>query len=115
MYVFNQSRRLNKPDDFKRLFQRGARLKSTHLISYHDLNALSNARLGVIVPKKVVKSSVQRHQLKRIVRESFRLNQYFLNHHDVVILFIKARADAAVIRSELSTLWLKMNQKYQRS
>ena len=110
MYVFNISRRLYKAPEFRMLFKRGVRFNSKSLIAYAHPNALSNARLGVIVPKKVLKLAVHRHQMKRIVRESFRLNQYYLKTTDVVVFINRPPADSTLIRSELNIVWERIAQ-----
>lgn len=38
-------------------------------------NNRDHARIGIAIPKKIARSSVQRHHLKRLVREVFRLNK----------------------------------------
>ena|SRR3990167_7211479 len=59
---------------------------------------LSYARLGIIVGKKYVKRAVDRNQIKRIVRESFRQHQEKLKNLDIVV----------IVRSECSTLSTKV-------
>lgn len=49
-------------------------------------NDLSLARLGVIVAKRHVKNAVRRNLIKRLIRESFRLNQEALSGFDLVVL-----------------------------
>ncbi len=45
------------------------------------------ARLGVMVPAKAIKTAVRRHQIKRWVRELFRLKlKHVLAGHDAVVL-----------------------------
>jgi ribonuclease P protein component len=47
-------------------------------------NGLDYARLGLIVPKKIISTAVGRNRVKRLIRESFRLNQAELVGLDVV-------------------------------
>lgn len=47
------------------------------------------ARLGIVVAKKNVKLAVARNRLKRIVRESFRLQQQSLHGLDIVVVIKK--------------------------
>jgi ribonuclease P protein component len=45
-----------------------------------------NNRLGLAIAKKRVKLAVQRNRIKRIIRESFRLNQHVLPAIDMVVM-----------------------------
>lgn len=68
-------------------------------------------RLGVIVSKKNVRRAVGRNRFKRIVRESFRLNQTAMAGLDVVVL---ARGPVNKIESKallelLEKLWAKLS------
>lgn len=110
MYVFNKSRRLYKAPEFQTLFKKGARFKSASLIVYAYPNIMSNSRLGVIVPKKVLKLAVHRHHMKRIVRENFRLNQYHFQSNDIVVFINRPPTNSALIRSELDIIWEKIKQ-----
>jgi len=47
-------------------------------------NGLGHARLGLIVPKKIIATAVDRNRVKRLLREAFRLNQHMLGGIDVV-------------------------------
>lgn len=47
------------------------------------------ARLGIVVAKKNVKLAVERNRIKRLVRETFRLQQQHLNGLDVVVVIKK--------------------------
>ncbi len=48
-----------------------------------------NARLGIVVGKRNVKLAVERNKLKRLVRESFRIQQQFLGGLDIVVVIKK--------------------------
>ncbi|WP_221774916.1 ribonuclease P protein component, partial [Citrobacter braakii] len=49
-------------------------------------NGLDHPRLGLVIGKKSVKLAVQRNRLKRLMRDSFRLNQKMLAGLDIVIV-----------------------------
>jgi len=73
-------------------------------------------RLGLVIAKKNVSRAVDRNRVKRILRESFRLNQGLLPAVDIVIL---ARSgvgslDKDAIRIKIDKLWQDLIQKAGR-
>lgn len=49
-------------------------------------NNLSHPRLGFVISKKNIRQAVKRNRVRRIIRESFRLNQDNLPAVDMIIL-----------------------------
>lgn len=49
-------------------------------------NNLGHPRLGFVISKKNVRRAVKRNHVRRIMRESFRLNQHQLPPVDMIIL-----------------------------
>ena len=49
-------------------------------------NRLEHARLGIVVSSRVARSAVSRNRIKRVVRESFRLQQERLMGWDIVVI-----------------------------
>ena len=64
------------------------------------------ARLGLAIAKKNVKKAVQRNKIKRIVRESFRLNKHRLEGFDIVVL---CRQKAALASKKELTMSIQMH------
>jgi ribonuclease P protein component len=79
--------------------------------SYFSLSILDNARtqprLGLAIATRVFGTAVARNTIKRLVRESFRLNQQTLPSIDVVVSARDAarRADARELRASLAKFW----------
>ena len=90
-FGFSVAHRLRRRNDFKRVFRHQNKAAAKHvvvLVSRHGFKFRGPGRLGVVVSSKVNKRAVRRHQLKRWVKELFRLElkqQTF--GMDVVVLF----------------------------
>lgn len=65
-------------------------------------------RLGLAISKRKIKKAVARNRIKRLVRESFRLNQSRLPAIDVVVL-----AKPSVLTAERSVLWESLAKHWQ--
>jgi ribonuclease P protein component len=103
--------RLHHGGQFSRVFNHQQKAAGRHLVvlvrSRHPKGP-QRPRLGLMVPVKAIKLAVRRHQVKRWIRELFRLRlQDILGPHDLVVLL---RADPpaenghAVIDAELLSL-----------
>ena len=75
------------------------KLFGQHFVFFVRENHLHYPRLGFAISVKEVRKSITRNTLKRIVRESFRLNQYHLANFDIVVIASANAASAA--RSDL--------------
>jgi ribonuclease P protein component len=66
--------------------------------------------LGLAIAKKSLRLAVERNRVKRIVRESFRLNQHGLTGVDIVVLSRKgiASANPEKLRKSLDKHWLRI-------
>ena len=85
-HCFTKSNRLIRKSDFKNVFDNGRVFKNSNIVAYILLNGTQNSRLGVIVKKKIG-NAVKRNRIKRLFRESFRINQYHLTRCvDVIII-----------------------------
>jgi ribonuclease P protein component len=67
------------------------------------------ARLGLAISKRKVRKAVARNRIKRLVRESFRLNQANLPAADIVVL-----AKPAAATAERSIIWESLARHWQR-
>lgn len=70
-------------------------------------NSLKNARLGLVVPKKGTAKANDRNQVKRIIREQFRLSQDRLPPIDMVVqVFGKVSKEhlTVTLKEQLGTL-----------
>ncbi len=84
--TFQRELRLVTPNQFNLVFQEPIKAASPNLTILARKNDLSHIRLGLIVPKKVLKKAVDRNHIKRLTRNFFRLNQHDLPPLDFVVI-----------------------------
>ena len=119
-YEFNRESRLLTPGHFQSVFKKPIRFGSRHFTILLTPTSLSddsdkNNRLGLAIAKKRVKLAVQRNRIKRIVRESFRLNQHNLPAIDMVVMVKSGidQLDNKEINQELTKIWRKIIQRHK--
>jgi ribonuclease P protein component len=107
--TFTKAQRLLKPAEFKHVFDQRQSQHNALFGVYTARNTLNHARVGLVVSKKVSKRAVVRNKIKRLVRESFRLQQAALGSIDFVIVAKTPLADVATdtITTTLQPLWSK--------
>lgn len=77
--------RLHKTDEYSSVFAFRRAIKGKFLILHYRPNGLGQARLGVVVAKKLARRANTRNLVKRIVREQFRRRRMCLSAVDMVI------------------------------
>jgi ribonuclease P protein component len=84
---FTKAQRLTKSTDFELVFA-NTRYKagSKHLLVLAITNTQSQARMGLVISKKNVGDAVARNRIKRLCRETFRLQCHALPALDIVVL-----------------------------
>ena len=81
---FSESLKKNK--DFQTVYRKGNSNANRYLVMYVLENHLNKNRLGISVSKKVG-NSIIRHRIKRLIKESYRLNEdRFSRGYDIVII-----------------------------
>jgi ribonuclease P protein component len=106
-FAFGWDSKLRKTDDFSSVFRFKRVLRGTSIDIFFRQNGLSNPRLGMVVPKKVLARAVDRNRVRRILRESFRLSQVSLGGLDVVI-----RVKAPGLNADYRAQWDLFLRKY---
>ena len=75
-----------KNNEFKVVYENGKSYGNKFLVMYVNSNDLDYNRIGISVSKKVG-NSVVRHRIKRLIRESLRLNGSIFNIGlDIVVI-----------------------------
>jgi ribonuclease P protein component len=111
---FAAAKRLHQPAEFRAVRLRGRRFAD----AYFNLSVLANheayPRLGLAIATRTFRTAVARNRIKRIARESFRLNQHRLPPVDVTIAAHEAARRAAPhdLRASLDELWAAIAQRW---
>ncbi|QCI23067.1 ribonuclease P protein component [Buchnera aphidicola] len=92
---------------FKYVFNQSKKIKCKELTILYRTNTLKFSRLGISISRKNIKYSYKRNQIKRIIRESFRLIQYKLINADfiVVVSTLSINIDRQLLSKKLEYLW----------
>ncbi len=114
---FERRARLAGKADFRRVFERPERSADGGFTVLARPNGLGFARLGMAISRKVAKSAVQRNRIKRVVRESFRVNRHELGGIDIVVI---GRPDLGkqnnkTIFDALQRHWKRLTKRCARS
>lgn len=112
---FPRELRLVTKAEFNNVFDKSFRVSQRHFVALFKLNQKPNARLGIIVGKRVAKTAVSRNRIKRAIRESFRQNQEQLTGLDIVIIGRQQcdTLDKAKLREGIDKLWEKLLTQYR--
>ncbi|MFC3033228.1 ribonuclease P protein component [Pseudoalteromonas fenneropenaei] len=114
-FSFGRELRLLTPSHYSRVFQEPARAATPFFTLLAKPNSESQPRLGLTVAKKHVKKACQRNRIKRLARESFRLQRHQLDNIDIVLMVKKGIDEQSneEILQQLGKLWRKINERCQ--
>ena len=112
MYCFHKARRLQKKQEYDHVFSQATKTVTNELILLHCKNQLGYARIGLALSKKMIAKANQRNRIKRLIRESFRIQG--LPAVDVIVLARRnvAAVENKLINSNLSVAWEKLTACY---
>lgn len=98
--------RLRDASEFKTVFKSGQRLSDHSFRIFFLKQKAKVARVGLAVPKKVLRSAVARNRIKRLIRESFRNKKVDFMGFDVVVIATKRpqNNEKSCIRKQLDVL-----------
>ena len=85
-YRFHKDNRLLDAAAYERVFKKATRSQDKWFTVLCRENNNEAARLGLAISKKHCRVATTRNRIKRIVRESFRLNQAMLAGLDVIVI-----------------------------
>jgi ribonuclease P protein component len=111
--TFEPRKRLHQPAEFRDVKRRGKKFAD----AFFSLSVLANhetyPRLGLSIATRTFGTAVARNRIKRLTRESFRLNQHSLPPVDVTVSAREAArlAKAADLRASLELHWKSITQR----
>jgi ribonuclease P protein component len=105
---------LHQPAEFRAVRQRGKKISD----AYFSLSVLANdesrPRLGLAIATRTFGTAVARNRIKRLARESFRLNQHELPSVDVMVSARDAArlAPPKDLRASLERHWKSITKRW---
>ena len=114
LYSFGTELRLRCAADYKGVFD-GALFKvhQPHFLFLAKFTEQPNSRLGIVVAKKKVRRAHERNRIKRLARESFRLNQPKFGLDIDVVVMPKVGIETitnAELYQQLDFAWQKLQR-----
>jgi ribonuclease P protein component len=112
--TFEPRKRLHQPAEFRAVRLNGKRMADAYFTLSVLANHRSHARLGLAIATRTCGNSVVRNHVKRLTRESFRLNQHLLPSVDVMVAARDAArlASASALRASLAKHWKSITRQW---
>lgn len=124
-FGFERHKRLLTAADYSAVFEKNRSFKDRNFLILvkkrppldHEQALSSVPRLGLAVSKKNFKKAVDRNLIKRIIRESFRLQQEALSELDIVVMSRGTTnvANKAALHASLSRHWKQIIETCEQS
>jgi ribonuclease P protein component len=108
LYSYSRKYRLTSKDEVQSVFAAKPRKVShQYLLVLFIPNQLDHARLGLIVGKQHLRRAVDRNRVRRIIRDSFRLQKDLLKGLDLIVMIRSncRNLETKQIRSDIDHLW----------
>ena len=113
-FRFTKSLRLLCAADFKPVFDNAPfRASHQYFLILARPNQQAHGRLGLVMAKKHMRLAVERNRMKRLIRESFRLQQQELAGLDIVVLSRKGMDNLSndEFSQQLTQQWQRIFKK----
>jgi ribonuclease P protein component len=111
--TFEPRKRLHQPAEFREVKRRGKKFADAFFSIAVLANHETHPRLGLSIATRTFGSAVERNRIKRLTRESFRLNQHSLPPVDVTVSARDAarHASPGELRASLGQHWKSIAQR----
>ena len=106
-FSYTHRDRLQSASQYTRVFDGAMKSSSEIFTILSRENTETQPRLGIVVAKRRAKRSVDRNIIKRIIRESFRLNKAILPTNDYIVILKRpiSSIKRSDLRQQMDTLW----------
>jgi ribonuclease P protein component len=102
--------------EFQAVFEESKKVSQRYLLALFRPNQQARARIGIMVGKRAVHLAAERNLIKRVIRESFRLNQDKLQGIDIVVI-ARQQCNSLTktqLREGVEKLWQNLTTQYQK-
>lgn len=106
---FSRSLRLTVASDYSRVFKKNFRIADDCMTLLVNVSGREQPRLGFAVAKKQIRRAVDRNRIKRLMRESFRLNRQRLPATDIVFM-----VRPGILRLSHSQIFARLDSHWQK-
>jgi len=114
---FPRSARLLSSGEFRHVFDTvSCKASNAHFVLLANTNLNGSPRIGFVIGKKNIRKAVHRNRIRRVIRESFRLNRAKIPALDIIVLVRKGadQFDNQHIANQLDYLWRKLRQRAEK-
>lgn len=115
---FPRRLRLLSAGDYRHVFDNATyKVHGKGLLALACNNGTGHPRLGLVISKKSARRAVDRNRIKRLTRESFRLQQHRLPAVDIVILARRGitELDNATLHRQLHGMWRRLEKSVRNA
>ena len=85
--------------DYRQVFSNPKRVSTPELLFLFSKNDQQSSRLGLAIAKKQIPRAVDRNRIKRLIRESFRVQRRNINSFDIVVMARKSVLNMDILKS----------------